>query len=228
MSISLFILGAETDLDGFLGACTEFGLALRREEQVESFDDLELEVGTAGEEEVLGAKESEGRLCIWGDESSSFCMQPDIALLLSRRLAKRVAMGVAHSSSGTYMFVLADSGRLIRLFYAGYLGAPGTVEAGQPLSCEGLRPLDAPNGEGIILALTSCGFDCIQEALEGPFATVACPLTDLRIAKRELSALLGEHARNAPRNYKPQVGIRISVQEEIQTKDSDSEKGEHQ
>ena len=149
MGVNIFRIGVKADIESFLEACAEIDLPLAQEEEIETFDDLELEMGSTGDTEILGTKIQEGQLLIWGDETSDLCLCADFPVMLSEKLKTRAVIGAAHSSSGTYLFVLADCGRIIRFFYAAYLGAPGSVEMGQPLSCEGIKALDLPNGEGI-------------------------------------------------------------------------------
>ena len=199
-------LGVQGSLEEFLSACARLGYTVRRGDSVNTIEDLYAELGDTGVADVLGAREKDGQLFVWGH----FAPQPisaDFVVRLSQELGGAVVSGMANAISGFYFLCQARAGHLLRLYYASYMTRGEAFEKGSLLSCEGLIPLDDPDGKGISLALTNLTFDFDNAVEKGPFET-------LIFEKHRMPTLgtLDEEAEkffsNAPKNFTPNIQIR--------------------
>jgi hypothetical protein len=83
----------------------------------------------------------------------------DLAVSLSLELGCTVASAGAETVSGTFWFVAAENGRLLRLHWNQLSGVTQPLDVGDRLACESRAPLDDIDGKGLVEAIAEMGFE---------------------------------------------------------------------
>ena len=107
---------------------------------------------------ALAIGESDGRAYVH-DASLILSGEPDLIAAVSRDLPGTVAGAGAETTSGTYWFVAARDGELLRFHFNSYWDQDAPYDVGAPLASEGLDPLEDLDGVGLRAALRELGFD---------------------------------------------------------------------
>lgn len=164
-------LGVRGTLNDFLNAANKMGESIEIDSEFETFDDMLPDIGPTTSLEVIGAKEWNNDLFIYGI-SSALSTSLDFVVDLSKELNTIVVSGCVVEGA-YYSFYAASEGRIIRVFRFCPIDRTTKIfEKGQPISSEGIIPLTQANGEGIVLAINSFGFDFESSIKEGPFKTL--------------------------------------------------------
>jgi hypothetical protein len=171
MTASVSWLGVECPLEEFIKACRKLGVTIEIDDTAEDYDDFAADIGETDTIEIVGAREFENQTYIIG-EAPIICSDADLMVDLSRELDGKVVGGCVVPGC-YYSLHVAQMGRLIRIYRFSSMFDSQPFEKCQPLPCEGLVPLDRPDGEGVIVAFTSFGFDFEAAFKEGPYHTLS-------------------------------------------------------
>jgi hypothetical protein len=129
---------------------------LRLGTQVGSLDDLNLEPTDEGW--TLACGELGGRAFIL-DTSLLLSADGDIIVAASKALDTVVVGCGAETTSGSYWLFAADRGNFLRGYWACHTDMYEPWSTGEPLAMEGEVPLEDLDGDGMVAALASFGFD---------------------------------------------------------------------
>jgi hypothetical protein len=133
---------------------------------------------------AIAVGESRRRSILY-DASFVLSAAPDLIVDLSRDLGGTVGAAGAETTSGTYWFIAARHGELVRYHWNSYWGQDAPYDVGAPLASEALDPLEDLDGVGLRAALAELGFE--------PAAMQRVPLTPYRWTATR-PATDGEHA----------------------------------
>lgn len=121
-----------------------------------SLDDLSLEDTDDGWHMAFG--ERAGRSYIL-DTSMVLSADGDTILAASRDLGGVVVGCGEETTSGSYWLFAADNGRLLRAYWNCYTDMQEPWSKGEPLDSEASSPIEHLDGNGLMAALASLGFD---------------------------------------------------------------------
>jgi hypothetical protein len=121
-----------------------------------SLDDLTLEDADDGWHMAFG--DHAGRSYIL-DTSMVLSADGDVVLAASRDLGSVVVGCGEETTSGSYWLFAADNGRLLRGYWNSYTDMQEPWSKGEALASETTNPIEHVDGDGLMAALTSLGFD---------------------------------------------------------------------
>jgi hypothetical protein len=101
-----------------------------------------------------------------GDPRMVFTIWPDWVVRASKDLDCLLASGGAETVSGTYWLIVADRGEIKRLHWNVLATTTQPFDLGKRLSTEEAHPLEDPDGNGVLAAFASLGFD--EKVLQNP------------------------------------------------------------
>jgi hypothetical protein len=93
------------------------------------------------------------------DMSFILSSEADLIVDLSRQFGGTVVGAGAETTSGSYWFVAARDGRLIRHYHNSASGQTKPFDQGEPLASEAEQPLEDLDGDGLIAGMGTLGFD---------------------------------------------------------------------
>jgi hypothetical protein len=121
-----------------------------------SLDTLDLEPADEGWR--LAGGELEGRTYLL-DTTMLLSTDGDAIVDISRELGCLVVGCGQETTSGTHWLYAADSGNLLRAYWNSYGDMQAAWSKGDPLDSEDRQPLEDLDGDGLIAALATLGFD---------------------------------------------------------------------
>jgi len=150
------VVAAETSAAGLLEALERYTGEFVVKGEPARIDRLELENDDEGFALAIG--ESGGRAYLH-DASLVLSGEPDLLVAVSRDIAGTVAGAGAETTSGSYWFVSARNGELLRFHWNSYWGQDAPYDVGTAHGSEALDPLEDLDGLGLRAALRDEGFE---------------------------------------------------------------------
>jgi predicted DNA-binding WGR domain protein len=152
-----------------------------------SLDTLDLDPTDEGWR--LAGGELEGRTYLL-DTSMLLSTDGDAIVDVSRELGCLVVGCGQETTSGTYWLYAADNGHLLRAYWNSYGDMQAAWTRGDPLESEELQPLEDLDGDGLIAALATLGFDYEAWASRDDLRELTYDLGDAEVAEGALAAEL--------------------------------------
>lgn len=129
---------------------------------------------------------------------------PDLIVTLSKSFAGAVVGCYAETVSGSCGLVVAESGRLRRLYYACHSTLHEPLSIGEPLAAESAANLDDIDGDGLLAVLRQFGFDYDAFYASGQRDTYAFSERDDLETGEWQQVIIDHSARHAiPREQRP-------------------------
>jgi hypothetical protein len=157
MGMHFGILVAELSWEKFFPLLSALTGHFVPEGPVENLDELELDSTPEGHPVVGG--ELDGRSYVLDTSFMMSMTGADFVVELSRRANTLVIGCGAETTSGSYSFLAARSGRVLRHYFdcQAFLAEP--LDEGEPAATEDDLPLEDLDGKGLTAALACFGFD---------------------------------------------------------------------
>jgi hypothetical protein len=126
--------------------------------------------------------------------ADSTCMltglRPDLIVALSANLREPLVAYYAETTSGSFGFVVAQAGKLLRLYHACHFAWSQPISIGEPLRFESGVDLEALDGSGAVAALGHFGF---VDPDRTDFSQERLYWCRPNIVKGELQQLIADH-----------------------------------